>query len=372
MSLDAIAVTFPQTAAMIQDGIDSGLHTGGQIFVSREGEVIIDEPFGDDQPGQPMQPVHRMCWLSAGKPITAFVIAQLVEKGKLTYSQRVAEIIPEFATGGKDPITVEQLLTHTCGFRHIDTGYPTATWEESLQLVCGAPLEDEWEPGKTAGYHRASSWFVLGELVQRVDGRPVADYLREMILEPIGATSSAISYTHDEWEREHSEFAKMYRRAGKSHEELDWHLESRSLRPSPGSSFRGPVRELGKFYEAFLECLRGERAELLSAESACEMIQRRREGEFDKTLMHIVDMGYGFQINSNRYGAETVPYGFGRHASSGTFGHGGAQSSIGFADPKQQLAVAVAFNTMAGEPRHNQRNREVNSAIYQDLGLAES
>ena len=48
-------------------------------------------------------------------------------------------------------------------------------------------------------------------------------------------------------------------------------------------------------------------------------------------------------------GAETVPYGFGRFCSEGTFGHGGAQSSIGFADPKHDLVVAWVANVRAGE-----------------------
>ena len=96
---------------------------------------------------------------------------------------------------------------------------------------------------------------------------------------------------------------------------------------------------------------------------------RFRFGMFDETFRHVMDWGLGFIVDSKRYGPETVPYGFGPHASSRTFGHGGAESSIGFADPEAGLVVAWVANGMPGEARHNRRNRAINAAIYEDLGL---
>ena len=62
-----------------------------------------------------------------------------------------------------------------------------------------------------------------------------------------------------------------------------------------------------------------------------------------------MDWGLGTIIDSNRYGVDTVPYGYGKHSSPTTFGHGGSQSSVGFADPERKLVVAVVFNGMPGE-----------------------
>ena len=59
----------------------------------------------------------------------------------------------------------------------------------------------------------------------------------------------------------------------------------------------------------------------------------------------------------------------GRHASPETFGHGGAQSSSAFADPKHRLVVACVFNGMPGEARHSDRVRDIFSAIYEDLNM---
>jgi CubicO group peptidase (beta-lactamase class C family) len=113
----------------------------------------------------------------------------------------------------------------------------------------------------------------------------------------------------------------------------------------PGASARGPVRELGRFYQMLLN-----------------------GGELE-AFMHTLDFGMGFILNSNQYGAETVPYGYGRHASEKAFGHSGAQSSCAFADPEHGLVVSWVANGMPGERLHHKRQRAVNSAIYEWLDL---
>jgi CubicO group peptidase (beta-lactamase class C family) len=67
-----------------------------------------------------------------------------------------------------------------------------------------------------------------------------------------------------------------------------------------------------------------------------------------------------------------MPYSFGRHASTDTFGHSGNQASCAFADPKNRLVVAWACNGMPGERKHQQRQRAINNSIYEDLGLTEN
>ncbi|MFO0917106.1 MAG: serine hydrolase [Planctomycetaceae bacterium] len=150
----------------------------------------------------------------------------------------------------------------------------------------------------------------------------------------------------------------------------DWHLSNYCTRPSPGSSFRGPIRELGQFYEALLAVLDGRRDDLLSRNTLQIMTSRQREGLVDRTFLHTVDFGFGVIIDSNRYGAETVPYGYGRYCSPRTFGHGGSQSSQGYCDPECGLVVAYQFNGRPGEPQHQRRVKSLNEAIYQDLALA--
>jgi CubicO group peptidase (beta-lactamase class C family) len=157
-----------------------------------------------------------------------------------------------------------------------------------------------------------------------------------------------------------------------------WNSECGCALCRPGSNGRGPIRELGRFYEALLApgWLSRARVEgpfppvLLKPETIRACATRQRTGLFDHTFQHVVDWGLGFILNSNRYGRETVPYGYGRHCSEETFGHSGSQSSTVFADPAHGLVVAWVFNGMPGERLHQKRAREVNTMIYEDLGLA--
>ena len=89
---------------------------------------------------------------------------------------------------------------------------------------------------------------------------------------------------------------------------------------------------------------------------------------FDETFKFKMDWGLGFIINSNRDGFQ-MPYSFGRYASPETFGHSGNQAACAFADPKHRLVVAWVCNGMPGERKHQQRQRAINNAIYEDLGL---
>jgi CubicO group peptidase (beta-lactamase class C family) len=163
-----------------------------------------------------------------------------------------------------------------------------------------------------------------------------------------------------------------------------WGQPELGLPLRPGGSEWGPVRELGKFYEALLDSQSEHRVDfrtkaaglpaercsaLLRADTARLLTQRTRTGLFDHTFKHTLDFGLGFIVNSNRYDADTVPYGYGRHASEATFGHSGAQSSCAFADPAHGLVVAWATNGTPGEVRHQHRQREINTAVYEDLGL---
>ena len=111
--------------------------------------------------------------------------------------------------------------------------------------------------------------------------------------------------------------------------------------------------------------------QILRPESVDLLTSRQRVGMFDQTFRHKIDWGLGFIVNSAKYGEQTVPYGFGRHASPRAFGHGGMQSSVGFGDPEFGLAGAVIFNGAPGEARHTKRIRLLMTALYEDLGLPE-
>ena len=109
---------------------------------------------------------------------------------------------------------------------------------------------------------------------------------------------------------------------------------------------------------------------ILSPESVQLLTTRQRIGMYDQTFRHVMDWSLGLIMSSNRYGDETVPYGYGVDCSDDTFGHGGSQSSVGFADPEFGLVVTVVMNGMPGEAIHHGHMNSFLAALYQDLGLA--
>jgi CubicO group peptidase (beta-lactamase class C family) len=349
-----------------------GLHGGAQVYVSVWGEVAIDAAVGVARPGDggrggvAMTPETIVLWLSSGKPLTAVAIAQLWERGGLDLDDAVAKFIPEFAASGKEGITVRHLLTHTAPLRLADTGWPDATWEQMIQRICVTRPEPRWVIGRTAGYSAHITWYVLGEIVQRLSGQSLGGYLRDRVFLPCGMEHTYVAMTPEEQAASAGRMAVMQvMEEGRPHA-YSTESERAIAVPRPSGSLRGPARELGRFYEVMLRRGRG----ILSPQAVEAMTARHRVNTVDKTFGAVIDWGLGFMINSAIYGKPETPYQFGPHASPRTFGHSGNQSSAGFADPEKGVVAVVMFNGMAGEVKHQARMRETLTAVYEDLGLA--
>lgn len=357
----------PAARAVLEAGMAEGLHIGAQLYVSQHGEPVADCALGESRRGVPMTPDTLMIWFSSTKPVTAVAVAQQWERGCCRPDDPVARHLPEFAAGGKERVTIRHLLTHTGGFRFAD-GFGTrrgpfaVSWEENVARVCAAELEAGWEPGVHAGYHPTSSMFILGEIVRRCDGRAFDRYVREEIFLPLGMRDCWIGMPVEQFRAYGDRIGLMHnteKGAAKPLPVTD--AEEGVARCVPGGNGRGPMRELGWFYEALLGDGARDGTRILSPQTVAALTARHRVGLHDATLGLIVDWGLGFAI-------DTVSYG--RHASPRTFGHGGAQSSVGFADPEHGVVVTLVTNGMPGRDRHYRRFEAVCSAIYEDLGLA--
>lgn len=361
----------PKTVSALEAGIAEGLHLGAQLCAILRGEVVADGAVGENRPGQPLTPGHQMTWLSSTKPVTAACLLQLWEQGRLELDDPVARHIPEFAAHGKEGITIRHLLTHTGGIRRLDLGWPESSWEEIIATLGAMRPEPRWPPGEKAGYHAVSSWFVLGELIQRLGGRPFPEYVRKEIFEPLGMTSCWIGMPVEVYDayRENELLGAMYNTEGGGAKPHSWNTERHFTQPQPGGNGNGPMRELARFYAALLGHGALDGARILSPQAVEAMTARHRAGIYDQTFKHVLDWGLGVIVNSNQYGADTVPYGYGHHASYRTYGHAGYRSSVAFADPERRLAVALICNGTPGDDAHERRNRAVLDALYADLGL---
>lgn len=377
------SLVLERTRETLESGVERGLHPGAQVYVSRgdgpgrgaaraerrRGELAI----GERAPGQPMTADTLNIWLSSSKPIAAVALARLWERDLVALDDPIARFLPEFAAAGKGGITLRHLLTHTGGFRILNVGWPQASWEEIVARIAAARPEPRWVPGQSAGYHQASSWFILGEVIGRVDGRHFRDYVRQEIFEPLGMTDCWIGMPEERYRAYGDRIGRMWSTEGERPLLRGWHRPEHVVGCSPGGNGYGPMRQLGRFYEMLLDHGRHDGGELLRPPTVEALVTPHRVGMLDRTFKHRLDWGLGFIVDSKHYADDpgaSIPYGYGRWASRRTFGHSGFQSSTAFADPEHDLAVAVVANGNPGEPAHTERFRAITEAIYEDLGLA--
>ncbi len=342
-----------------------GWHTGAQVYVSLQGEVLVDAAVGERRPGHPLRDDDVMLWYSAGKPLTTVAVLQLWERGRLGLDDPVAGYLPGWGQG-KERCSLRHVLVHTGGFpMYGDPLYDAdVTFAEELAATVATPAL--WEPGTRAGYHAASGWRVLGGVVEAVDGRPIDRYLKEEVIEPLGldATSLGIPlevqaelgdrivpvvWTGHRLPRVDADggVRMVEYRIDRWHNE-PWHI----AKVEPGGGMRGPARSLGRFYEALL----GWGPKVLEPATVELMAAVHRVGMKDRTFGLDIPWGLGVQ--------RQFTGGPGRRA----FGHGGMASSRGLADPDLGLVLVVVANGLAGYLEAEQRNLEVTDAVYTALG----
>ncbi len=360
-----------RTVDRLHAGVREGLHLGAQLYVSSEGSVVADVAVGNATRTKPMTSGTITVWMSLTKGITAVAVAQMWEKGEIEIDDPVCSHLPDFGAGGKERLTFRHLLTHTAGIGPVDVAWSESSWEEIVAKIWDAPLRDDWLPGRQARYDVANAWFVLGEVVSRKRGMAFDRYVHQEIFGSLNMSNCYLSMDSSTYRSKKDQIGLMYDTAAgapePSHYSID--LQRTISQCVPGGSGRGPARELGFFYEMLLGKGRFKGKRLLLPQTVEAITSRQRTGMKDEVFGHIVDMGLGFYVNSNIYGQESVPYGFGRYASPRAFGNAGYQSSIAFVDPDVSLVVVCVFNGTPGEDAHQVRNRETNSAIYEDLGL---
>ena len=107
----------------------------------------------------------------------------LVERGKVKLDESVQTYIPEFQGGGKEKITVRQLMTHTSGLRpDIETKSDWHGQQTAIQKACEETLQAE--PGTLFRYSDIN-YFLLGEVVQRASGRKLEEFVATEIYKPL-------------------------------------------------------------------------------------------------------------------------------------------------------------------------------------------
>jgi CubicO group peptidase (beta-lactamase class C family) len=198
--------------------VDNKQLAGVATIVARHGQVVQQMVYGqaDLASNTPLQKDAIVRIYSMTKPITGVAMMMLYEEGKWKPSDPISRYIPEFKdlkvfksldADGKPvadppghPPTMGELMSHTAGFTYglfgatpVDKMYQQAnllaagSLQEFIDKV--APLPLAYEPGQ--GWVYSVSVDIQGYLVEKLSGKPFADFLRERIFEPLGMNDTA-------------------------------------------------------------------------------------------------------------------------------------------------------------------------------------
>ena len=107
----------------------------------------------------------------------------LVERGKIKLDERVQTYLPEFKNDGKEAITIRQLMTHTSGLRpDISTQPAWSGYDTAIRMACAEKLVT---PPDTAFRYSDINFFLLGEVVRRVSGMKLNEFVAREIYQPL-------------------------------------------------------------------------------------------------------------------------------------------------------------------------------------------
>jgi CubicO group peptidase (beta-lactamase class C family) len=190
---------FEAVADSFRRGLEKG-ELGAAVSAYVDGRQVVDlwGGWADAARTRPWQRDTIACTYSATKGMTATCAHHLVDRGLLDVDEPVATYWPEFAQGGKEKVTVRMLLNHQAGQprpRSRNSGRPMTDadvsvakrfdWETmTTAMAIGVPT---WEPGTRCEYHGGEFGYLVGGVLQRVDGRGLGTYFREEIGAPLGA-----------------------------------------------------------------------------------------------------------------------------------------------------------------------------------------
>ena len=364
-----------------------GIEVGAAVAVWVDGELVVNLWGGhsDSRRRRPWREDTLASIFSGSKGLTSTCLHLLADRGEIDLDAPVARYWPEFGQAGKERITVAEVLSHRSGVigpRDRMHWGDVAEWD----LVCErlAAAEPWWRPGTAQGYHVVSFGFILGEVVRRVTGRTLGEYLRTEIAEPMGVDvhiglpraqhhrcAEMINKPHirdvlaeggaperPESIAEHPMAALAVAMGFAPDDELGSNDLTRWRSCEfPGTNAHVSALGLATFYNGLAQ------EKLLSR----EQMERARvcRGGFDADLVlgpRVADHGWGLGYMLNQRGVAGP--------NPGSFGHGGSGGSYGFVDLEHRIGYGYVMNYFdATQCNADPRTRALSDEVYRVLGV---
>lgn len=358
---------------------------GAAVAIWVEGDLVASlwGGWADAERTKPWREDTLAAVYSGTKGLTSTCVHQLVDRGEIDLDAPVAAYWPAFGQAGKETITVGMVMSHRSGVigpRERLTPNQALDWDMVCERLAAA--EPWWEPGRAQGYHMVSFGFILGEVVRRVTGRTLGQYLRTEIAEPMG-----IDVHIGLPAAEHGRCAEMVNKplvseifaaVPREAATLDDHpLTAASVAADfvpddevariaidkwrsaefPGTNGHVSARGMATFYNALAE------EKLLSRELMD--VVRVSQGGFENDLClgpRVADHGWGLGYMLNQRCVNGP--------NPNIFGHGGAGGSFGFVDLEHRIGYSFVMNQFdATKGNADPRSLALSDEVYTALGV---
>jgi CubicO group peptidase (beta-lactamase class C family) len=351
-------------ARLIEGHIKEGRYPGAQIALARHGKLALVRSFGAARIEPDAAPAKDdTLWLlySNTKVVTAAALWVLVEEGALTFHDRIADHVPEFAAHGKGDITVLQVLTHQAGFPGAGLEIARSAWEDHAELrarICDFTLA--WTPGSRLEYHRLAAHWVCAVLIEALTKQDYRDVIRQRVIKPLGLEGELFVGLPAS---ENARCADMHGPSEDGKRQLRFSQENDpAWRKAgvPGGGGFATARAMAAFYQVLAAGggLNGTR--LVSP----RMVQYVTRNFTSDRVDHYMGMPMHRGLGPHSRGLTPAIRGLGTLASPSTFGHGGVGSSYCWADPESGVSFAYISNSRVPDPWHSRRLDIVSSLVH--------
>ncbi|MEZ6067666.1 MAG: serine hydrolase domain-containing protein [Planctomycetaceae bacterium] len=323
---------------------------------------------GDVGASRPLPEHAIFLTASLSKPLVAMGVLLLVERGELALTDRVCDIIPEFAAAPKRPITVRHLLTHTSGLpdmlpNNLElrrrqaplSAYVAGACEVSLDFPCGRGVQ-----------YQSMGYALLGEVIGRVTGRPVADYLRDELFHPCGMHETWLGLPADRLDDRSgiAERVAWVRVPAEQAAGDDWNWNSRYWRTlgAPWGGVFSTAHDLCLFLRLMLRRGRIGRESLFNPDTIAAAVGNQLElcHDVPEADRRTRGWGLGWRLNWPAH-----PATFGDTLPPHVCGHWGATGTLWWFDPLRNIGC-VLLTTQPLE-RHNTDHLRLSNAIVASL-----
>jgi CubicO group peptidase (beta-lactamase class C family) len=362
--------------SLLERLVASGEELGLQAAAYHKGKLAVDAWAGiaDTRTGRKVDGETLFTVFSTTKGILYTAIHLLAERGRLDYDAAVARYWPAFAARGKGRVTIRQVLTHTAGVPQMPEGAQPedlCDWDRMCAAIADLPLL--WEPGAMTGYHAFTIGWILGEVLHRIDGRSVPEFVSEEICRPLGLRSLFLGIP-DEVESRVAFLEDAPLPEGLPEPLPLWTKAIPDNLPASAELFNRPdirracipaaggimsARDLARHY-----------ASLATGVDGVRLLPPRRVALAAEEQTRLPDQVFGYAARKG--------LGYFLHGENGesisdspdSFGHPGAGGSVGYADPFHELAVGFTKTLLTVQvDRNTASDVKVTAKIREVLGI---